>query len=307
MLGFGALSELPLSALPALAAIANSALSLTCGYYEVEPEQDLDSYVYQIVEDVQSDYISQVWTDPVAEEATEGYSTVLLLLDQPPQPDFIVQVSTDVEPDAPVDAYGAFLALLDQPAAGDLTQIPSPVITDYEDPEDLESFTSLLFEAGELDASYYVEFPDEDDEEPVSDSFQSGVFDAASFPPGPPAFVELPAGRPRRANYIVRINGKEFTSPTPEGAAEIIRQAKLLAQRSAEIDAKRAAVSIQKVRDLPKSAPVIQGPPEMRREIRAANRHIRETYRQKAIEHELMLLFAERQRAEEEALIVLLM
>ena len=53
MLGFGAVSERPLSALGAVAA-ASSIFALFCGYVEAAPEETPESYVYQIIEDAPS-------------------------------------------------------------------------------------------------------------------------------------------------------------------------------------------------------------------------------------------------------------
>jgi hypothetical protein len=134
-----------------------------------------------------------------------------------------------------------------------------------------------------------------------------GGFQPLAFQPCYQQVNSTGAGRPRRTRYIVRVNGQEFSASTPEGAREIIRQAQALAKRAAELAAKREAVTIQKVRDLPRQAPKIVGPPELRKEIRAANRQIRETYQQTAIDYELIMLFKESQRIEDETLTILLM
>lgn len=171
-----------------IAAVATSILALTAGYLEPAEAEELDSQAIQVIEDVQSDYISQVWTDPDADEPVESYSSALLLLEQPPeppQPDFIVQVSTDVEPDEPIAIYGSALFLLDQPAAGDLTQIPLPAILDPEPEDDPpDTYLSLYFD-DVREVTLTIEFPDENDDTDVFalDTALGLVYEDAPVPP----------------------------------------------------------------------------------------------------------------------------
>lgn len=108
--------------------------------------------------------VTESWEDDPLEESVTPY-----FFDNV-EPPLLVEFPGPEEDEPPADAVIAYL--IEDAATADLTQIPDPVLTDPEDPDELpEAVVAFLFEDApetpEPDAVLVLDFPDE--EEPPQD------------------------------------------------------------------------------------------------------------------------------------------
>lgn len=105
--------------------------------------------------------------------------------------------------------------------------------------------------------------------------------------------VSVDAGRPRHRRMYVEIGGETFWVRSAQEAHDLLKRARELAKQAAEIEAKRRLASnnpLEQIRATPKAAPRFKGPPELREQLRSAEKDIRQVYEKTAQDFETQYL-----------------